>query len=424
MNQPKPVRETWLTAEEAIERLGVQKRTLYAYASRGLVRSVPVPGSRAKTYAADDIERLRARRDARAGHGPVAAGALRWGEPVLDSALTDITPSGPAYRGVLAVELARAPEPFERVAELLWTGALPKTRPVWPAVDLGLPPSRLLPLLPKDARPLDALRIAFPAVSLADEVSRVEPTEKSALVSARVLVRRAIACLGLPRGRGSVQSALRERTVAASLMAALGGRPTKRALLAVERALILVADHELNPSSFAARVPASVGAGLPASLAAAMAALSGPIHGGACERIEAMLEEAGRPVDAAAVVWDRLRRGDPIPGFGHPLYPHGDPRGAPLIEEARALAPKNQDVRKVQAFAEAMARAAFSHPTVDTGLVALAAALGLPPGSSVALFAAGRIAGWIAHALEQRAAGHELRPRARYTGLANPPIRT
>lgn len=416
MNQPGRSREGWITADEAVERLGVQKRTLYAYASRGLVRSVPVPRSRARRYAAGDIERLRARRDARAGHGPVAAGALRWGEPVLDSAITGIDPAGPVYRGRLAVDLAREPAPFESVAELLWTGELPAVRPRWPKVGLGAAPGRLTALVPKDAHPLDALRIAFPAVSLADAELRIEPNEETALTSARVLVRRAVACLGLIRGSEPVRAALFANTVAESLMTALGGKKTKNALRAVERGLILIADHELNPSSFAARIPASVGAGLPASLAAAMATLSGPIHGGACERIEAMLEETGGPEDAAAVVRRRLRRGDEIPGFRQPLYPDGDPRAPPLLAEAKRLAPKNEVVRKVHAFKEAMALGAYAYPTVDMGLVALAAALRLPPGGSVALFAAGRLAGWIAHALEQRSAGHALRPRARYVG--------
>ncbi len=420
MDPPRSFDPQWITAAEAIALLGVQRRTLYAYASRRLIRSTPVAGSRERRYSRADIERLKARRDARAGHGPVAAGALRWGEPVLDSAVTGIGTLGPVYRGHSALYLANQITPFESVAELLWTGELPSRRPKWRATGFGVNPSLLTPLIPKHARPLEALMIAFGAISLAD-AEPFEPTPNTAFERGGVLTRRGVACFGLVRGVEAAREALRAESVAKSFLVALGGRTGRAAVNAVEMALVLVADHELNPSSFAARIPASVGAALPASMAAAIATLSGPIHGGACERVEAMVDEAGSPERAAAVVRDRMRRGDPVPGFGHPLYPAGDPRAAPLLRISNELAPTNERVRVVRAFQEAMVLAGGPQPTLDLGLVALAGALKLPPGGSVALFAAGRMAGWIAHALEQRSAGYSLRPRARYVG-PEPPL--
>src|SRR5687767_11211200 len=115
----------WLPAPQALALLGVKRKTLYAYVSRGLVRSVPSPGTRTRLYARDDLARLRSRHDARAGHGPLAASALRWGEPVLESAITDIRSDGPAFRGRSAVALAEGGASFEAVATLLWTGELP-----------------------------------------------------------------------------------------------------------------------------------------------------------------------------------------------------------------------------------------------------------------------------------------------------------
>src|SRR3979409_69660 len=94
--------QRWVDARAASKHLGISVRSLYAYVSRGQVRSVPGEQGRPRLYAHSDLERLRVRRDARAGHGAVAAGALLWGEPVLDSAITAITPRGPAYRGPLA----------------------------------------------------------------------------------------------------------------------------------------------------------------------------------------------------------------------------------------------------------------------------------------------------------------------------------
>src|SRR6056297_3523807 len=116
-------RTEFLSAREAAEFLDVKLPTLYAYASRGLIQSVPASRGRSRRYRRRDLERLCARRDARAGHGPVAAAALRQGEPVLDSSITLISlEEGPIYRGRSAVALARAGHPFESVAEGLWSG--------------------------------------------------------------------------------------------------------------------------------------------------------------------------------------------------------------------------------------------------------------------------------------------------------------
>src|SRR5688572_23134718 len=149
-------------AHTAAKHLGIQVRTLYAYVSRGQVRSVPGDQGRPRLYALDDLERLRVRRDARAGHGAVAAGALRWGEPVLDSAITAITPHGPAYRGRLAMDLVGTP--FENVAELLWSGYLPDTPIAWPRAAISI--AQLSRLVPGDARPLDVMPLVVQIASL------------------------------------------------------------------------------------------------------------------------------------------------------------------------------------------------------------------------------------------------------------------
>ena len=141
MNPSSPD-HAWLSGSEAAAFLGVKRETLYAYASRGLVLSEPGTHGRGRRYRREDLERLKARSDARAGHGAVAAGALRWGEPVLASALTSIDEGGPRYRGHRAVDLA-ARASFEAVAELLWTGTLPDRRPDWPVEGLGLRAAKL-----------------------------------------------------------------------------------------------------------------------------------------------------------------------------------------------------------------------------------------------------------------------------------------
>ena len=185
---------------------------------------------------------------------------------------------------------------------------------------------------------------------------------------------------------------------------------------AFDVALVLHADHELNASSFAARVAVSAGASLPAAVLAAAATLSGFRHGGTCDRIEALVAETGRPERAAAVVAERLAEGRPLWGFGHTLYPDGDPRAPALLDIALELRPTAPRLRVLRALVGAVRAAGREPPTLDAGLVAVSAALGLPPGTATALFALGRSAGWIAHALEQRDSGALIRPRARYVG--------
>ncbi len=394
--------------------LGVKRETLYAYASRGLIRSAPTEGSRARRYLKADLTRVKARKDARAGHGAVAAGALRFGEPVLDSAITSIAPEGHSYRGHPALTLAAQGTSFEAVCELLWTGTLPASRPVWTS-GAPLAASKLAALLPRDVRPIDAL-ISCLATIRAQVLDRHDSTPSSAVERARSLVRLLVASLALPLGAAKVQEALRAPTVAHSLLTALGKRPHKRSAAAMEAALVLLADHELNPSSFSARMPASVGADLYACVLASLSTLTGPIHGAASERVDAVVSQIGAPERALSVVRGRQHRGEEVPGFGHRLYPKGDPRAGAMMALAQELRPKARAVRICAALIEAMKLTSESAPTVDVSLVALSGALGLPAGGSIAIFAAGRVAGWIAHALEQRQAGFTLRPRARYVG--------
>lgn len=403
-----------MTVEEALDLLGVKRQTLYAYASRGLLRSVPASEGRSHLYSRADLTRLKARRDARAGHGPVAASALRWGEPVLETAISSIDPRGPIYRGVPAVDLAMSGASFEAAAALLW-GEPHEPGERWPPPSPGLPAARLAALLPAGASPISALAVGVPAIGARDAERHLISGASETLL-ARALILRMAAMLCLPDHRERYARALAETSVARAMLAAFGVRAAGAAIRAVNATLILCADHELNPSTFAVRVAASTGADLYACVSTGLSVLSGPEHGGVCDRVEALLVEAGPAARAAEVVARRARRGEPIPGFGHPIYPAGDPRAAPMLEAASEVAPQNATVAAVRALVKAMAAAGHEPPVVDVGLVAVAAALGLPPGGAAAFYAVGRCAGWIAHAMEQRRAGYIVRPRARYVG--------
>ncbi|MDP3525508.1 MAG: citrate synthase, partial [Hoeflea sp.] len=177
----------------------------------------------------------------------------------------------------------------------------------------------------------------------------------------------------------------------------------------IRQALVLCADHELNASSFTARCVASTGASLKASVVAALAALSGVRHGAVTTRIERLWDTLD-PDDPGRGLSERLKAGEEIPGFGHPLYPNGDIRARALLS---AISP---DFGPATRFADAVRQLTGQDPSIDFALVALRRHLGLPEGAAFLLFAIGRSVGWIAHGLEQRATGQLIRPRALYTG--------
>ena len=400
----------YLDAPAAAALLGIKRETLYAYASRGLVQIVPGEQGPARRYRRADLERLRVRGAARRGDPAAALTVL--GGPVLDTSVSWIGPEGPVYRGQLAVDLAAKDTPFEAVAELLWSGKLPEDPPGWNAPERGLPLAEIHALLPEDPTLLSCLMIATACLAAADP-GRFDNRAEAVEPRARLLIRSLAASCALGWHPERVEAALHASSIAESVVIAIGARQNPSSVRAVNRALVLLADHELNASTFAARVVASTQSDVYACSLAGLAALQGPRHGGASEQVAALIAEIGLPERAEAVVHERVRRGDFIPGFGHMIYSGPDPRTAPLLETARSLAPQSRVVLTVGALIQAMARAGRPPANVDTALVALGGALGVPPGALPAIFGVGRLAGWVAHTLEQYGGGL-LRPRARY----------
>jgi citrate synthase len=418
----------FFTATEAARELGVRPATLYAYVSRGLIRSESLPGSqRARRYRAEDVQRLKDRHDQRRDPAKSAERALSWGDPVLESAITLIADGRLYYRGRDALALA-AGHSLEEVAALIWTGDLAPGDALFAGPEAPL--SRELRAAQAGLAglaPMPAFQALLPLAGAADLAGYDLRPAAVAATGARIL--RLLARVAVGGSRSSYSGKARagrrvsrpaeggasESGIAATLARAWvpGDRQARRL---VSAALVLCADHELNVSAFTARCAASAGATPYAVVTAGLAALTGAKHGGHGERVEAFLREAGTPGGMRAAIAGRLKRGEPLPGFGHALYPEGDPRCAELLRLAAEAYPKSPAV----ALARAATRQAFDlvgeRPNLDFGLVVLSRALGLPPGGAIALFAIGRTIGWIGHAIEQYALDRLIRPRARYVG--------
>jgi citrate synthase len=231
------------------------------------------------------------------------------------------------------------------------------------------------------------------------------------------------------RLRGGHKPVLPKKSLsfAANVLAMLTGQPVApEAARAFDAALILRAENELNPSTFAARVVASTGADVFAAVLAAAAALGGPRHGGHTRNVMRALEEIGSPDGVSQWLRERLARQARIPGFGHVVYRGEDPRTAllrGLAERASERAGLWTLFRTARELELAMEREASQHAIVDFYLAVLYRALGIPVDLFTAVFAVSRMPGWVAHVLEQYRDEQLLRPRAAYTGPLELPYR-
>jgi len=387
----------WISAAEAARNLDVTRATLYAYVSRGFIRSEAGPGaSRARRYSRDDVERLRRRAAERRDPDKVAAHALQWGMPVLESSITLIADDTLYYRGHDVVSLAHDAS-VEAVASLIWTGRLDDRRPEFAPPAPSVPAPRSTPFIIR----------AQAALALASAVDhQAFDLRSDAVVRAGWRILDLLVGIEAPRARGPIDVAL-----------ARGWRLRPGSDAVVRAAIILCADHELNVSAFTARCVASAGSNPYAVVTAGLAALEGTKHGGSTARVEATLAAMRRERSLRAALAERLRHGQRIDGFGHPLYRQGDPRAAALLDMLERRYPKSPELRYARDFARAATALTGERPNVDFALGAVSRVLGLPSGSGLTLFAIGRTIGWIGHAIEQYAVDHIIRPRAKYVGV-------
>ena len=342
------------------------------------------------------------------------------------------------YRGYSVESLAEHSS-FEEVCYLMFYGALP-TRGQLEEFDVDLKSGRNLPDSTLSMlrgmtgmQPVDALRTVVSAMGGSDAVS-ADKSHQGAVRKGIRLTASAPTILAahsrMRRGEDPVAPDEKLGHAANFLFMLSGKTPNRDDCRALDKALILHAEHGANASSFAARTVASTGADLFSAITAAMAALKGPKHGGAAAEVVKMADEIGSAERAAGYVKAVLDRGGRVAGFGHPVYRTADPRSECLEQEARALAGRKghpEWFSTLEAVKKGMRRHSRDGigPNVDLWSGAIYRLLGIPEEMFSAMFAAGRIPGWIVHAMEQEASAVLLRPRLRYDGpvdLAYTPI--
>lgn len=398
----------YITSAEALLLLGVRRETFYTYVSRGLIKSMRKEGSKSKVYRKADIEKLHTRAAARTGV-PTVSQSLRYGEPIVQTWISEVTSRGPRYRGHLAVDLVRDKRSFEFASELIWTG-LPKTRDL-PWTTMSAPDS--VDVLLKAAKgqyeeisPLRQLSLIAVALSTMEN----EPDALDPMSNAKTVLQMFSGASGLMGPKRKFLPPVAGERIAQCVGRGLGIIDNSQAIDALDAALVLSADHELSAPTFAVRICASTGADLYACIAAGLMAQSGPMQVGGTLDVERLVVSAARQPQMAGADLVNV----PLPCFSHPLYDR-DPRAILLLEMARTVSHQPDGSKNVWGLIDA-AQAAGQHPNIFAALVVLSFMLNLPTGSAALLHTLGRTAGWIAHAVEQRLTGTMLRPRARYMG--------
>lgn len=382
--------ENYLTTAEVARRLQVKPETIYAYVSRGLLTSIRARGRRGSLFDAAEVERLASRS---VDHSGVVER--------IESELTLLQDDELYYRGHSARMLATT-STVDQVANLLWTGQAQEEPPTTgrafvvgrEEVELA---RRAMGVVPETARLTDRLRVAVAVLGAADPL-RFDLSTPSVTPAAGRLIGTLVTALP-----GDYVSP--RETLGARLWPKLSNDEPRPEVL--DATLILLADHGLAVSTVAARVAASARANLYAVISAGLGALDGQYHGAAPTLAYEFLQRAQH--DPLKALSDQLRSGEPVPGFGHRIYQHRDPRAEVLLE----LLGDHPIADTIAAIAERTP----TFPNSDLAIAAIMHAYNFRPDAGDALFALARMIGWTAHALEEYAAP-ALRFRAMgiYTG--------
>ncbi|MBN2908999.1 citrate synthase [Polycladomyces sp. WAk] len=343
---------------------------------------------------------------------------------IIDGVLT--------YRGIDIDELAEKAS-FEEVVYLLWKGHLP-TRAQLDELKRQLDQSAALPteLLEQlkvysntGAHPMAVLRTAVSALALYDKEAddnSAEANEKKAIKLTAQIPTIITAFFRMRKGLEPVAPKQGLGFAANFLYMLTGEEPDRVAVEAFDKALILHADHELNASTFASRVTTATLSDMYSAITTAIGTLKGPLHGGANERVMAMLEEIGSLDRVESYIRTKLDNKEKIMGFGHRVYKNGDPRAKHLREMSRQLAELTGEKKwyEMSTHIERLVdREKGLKPNVDFYSASVYTYLGIPRDLFTPIFAMSRVSGWTAHVMEQYANNRLIRPRAEYTGPSN-----
>jgi len=334
-----------------------------------------------------------------------------------------------AYRGIDIHELADQSS-FEETCYLLWFGRLPKANELKDlqerlAHERHLDPAiiQLLRNVPKNALPMDVLRTAVSALAFYDADEKNNDHDANIRKSIRLTsqIPMIVAAFDRIRKGKTLVEADRSLSHAANFLLQLNGsKPSSTAERALDIALILHADHELNASTFAARVTAATLADMHAAITSAIGALKGPLHGGANEAVFRILEEIDRKKsDPLDHLRNMLAQKKKVPGFGHRVYHTEDPRATHLRAMSRDLGRSSGQPQwyemseKIEKFVKAEKKL---NANVDFYSASTYHILGIDEDLFTPVFAVSRISGWAAHVIEQLDDNRLIRPRAEYLG--------
>lgn len=378
-----------VTAGEAAVRLGVKRQTLYAYVSRGILHRQVALDGRTSLFDPAELEAVRQ------GKRDRTEGELRT---VIATSVTKVSDEGLFVRGHDLIALVSDQMGFTAIADLLW---LTPEDESWPEPE---------PDLTTSLGGVVGLRSVLALASASDPL-RHDLSPRSVRAAGRRMIT-AMAHGLPPHAKGS------DRSISSALWRRLTARRgTARERAALDVALALLADHGLAASTFAARIAASVRADPYSVVGSGLGVIGGPLHGAASASVHELFAESARLGDATQAVGETLRLHGRVPGFGHTLYTQQDPRYSSLMTlviEAWADDPRLQHVYRVR---DVVGARRDEFPNVDLALGAFTWLAGMQASAGETIFAIGRTAGWLAHAVEEYdEAPLRFRPRARYLG--------
>ena len=407
--------DDFLTAQQAADELGVKIGTIYAYVSRGLIRSrASHEGQRHRHYSREDVTRLLVRRQMRVGLELPTEDVMQWATPVLETGISLIEDGHLYYCGIPIEEVAVMLS-AEELAALVWTEDAVNAHSLFdfrrhPSASRYRQKLQGLGIDRDNLFSLPSFQIILPIAMADDPIAFDLRQESIALSGARIL--RLLTSLAA----GDVPE-----DISLAEMLQRGWQPNdERSIRFFDMALVICADHQVKLATFSARVAAALGTTPYSVINTAITALAGPEQGGYTEAVEVFLDEIKTPDQAVEVICSRLRRSEsiPVPGFNNPLYPQGDPRARLLLNALYDEYPDSPSVALTRSIQDAVMQLRGEHPKMEYALAAFRRHFELPPSSTLGIFALGRIIGWIGHAIKQYRAKQTIQPRIRYTGPA------